>query len=60
MQIVESHLEELKERLEKKGFTTTITVETQQKDEVNNPFDRVLETDKPQISIKRYSFDVRA
>lgn len=60
MQIVESHLEELKERLEKKGFTTTITVEMQQKDEVNNPFDRVLETDKPQISIKRYSFDVRA
>ncbi len=58
--IVEQHLFELKERLEKKGFTTTINVEIEPDDAKFNPFDKVLETDKPQISIKRYSFDVRA
>lgn len=60
MKIVESHIHELKERLEKKGFTTTLTVELEPKEAERNPFDKVLETDKPQISIKRYSFDVRA
>lgn len=58
--IVEQHLFELKERLEKKGFTASINVELEPDEAKSNPFDKVLETDKPQISIKRYSFDVRA
>ena len=60
MQIIESHLDELKERLESKGYTATLTVDVQASETEVNPFDVVLETDKPQISIKRYSFDVRA
>ena len=58
--IVERHLFELKERLEKKGFVTSISVECKPDETTSNPFDKMLETDKPQISIKRYSFDVRA
>ena len=58
--IVERHLFELKERLEKKGFVTSISVEGKPDETTSNPFDKMLETDKPQISIKRYSFDVRA
>lgn len=60
IEIVEEHLHELKDRLEKKGYTATLTVELEPQNIQSNPFDKVLETDMPQISIKRYSFDVRA
>lgn len=60
MRIVEENLPLLKERLEKKGYHASFTVDTAAGIEEENPFDKVLETDKPQISIKRYSFDVRA
>ena len=60
MNIIESHLHELKERLEKKGYTATLSVEIEPGEAETNPFDKALEVDKPQISIKRYSFDVRA
>lgn len=60
MKIVEENLPMLKERLEKKGYIATFTVDTAVGVKDKNPFDKVLETDKPQISIKRYSFDVRA
>ncbi len=58
--IVDEHLPELATRLESKGYTTTFTVGQNEGAEGQTPFDKVLETDKPQISIKRYSFDVRA
>ena len=58
--IVEEHLPELTVKLENKGYTTAFNVEQSQEGEGTTPFDKVLETDKPQISIKRYSFDVRA
>ena len=61
MAIVEENLYLLKERLEKKGYTATFTVDMNlSKEGKQQPFDTLLETDKPQISIKRYSFDVRA
>lgn len=60
MEIVEEHLHELKERLETKGYIVTLTVELEPEKTQINPFDTALETDMPQISIKRYSFDVRA
>ena len=59
MKIVEENLFILKDRLEKRGYIATFTVDTSLESE-DIPFDKVLETDKPQISIKRYSFDVRA
>ncbi len=60
IRIVEKNLYILKDRLEKKGYVTSFTVDTKATDNVDIPFDNMLETDKPQISIKRYSFDVRA
>ena len=57
---MEEHLPELATKLEKKGYTTSFNVEQGQESEGTTPFDKVLETDKPQISIKRYSFDIRA
>ena len=58
--IVESHLHELEERLTKRGFSVTVNAMMMPDDTNENAFMNVLETDKPQISIKRYSFDVRA
>lgn len=60
MRIVEEHLPMLKDRLEKKGYMASFTVDTATGTNSRTPFDKVLETDKPQMSIKRYSFDVRA
>lgn len=60
MRIVEENLPLLKERLEKKGYIVSFTVDVTAGISTETPFDKVLETDKPQISIKRYSFDVRA
>lgn len=58
VQIIDEHLYELKERLEKTGFIVSLSV-TRKNKEIT-PFEEMLETDKPKISIKRYSFDVRA
>lgn len=58
--IVEAHLDELKDRLTKRGFNVTLDASIMEETKDDNPFMNVLETDKPQISIKRYSFDVRA
>ncbi len=60
VRIVETHLPSLAEKLSQKGYTTTFTVENDSDVKNTTPFDKVLETDKPQIAIKRYSFDVRA
>ena len=58
--IVESHLDELKDRLTRRGFSVTVNAMVMPEETNGNTFMNVLETDKPQISIKRYSFDVRA
>lgn len=58
VQIIDEHLYELKEKLEKAGFIVSLSV-TRENKEIT-PFEEMLETDKPKISIKRYSFDVRA
>ena len=60
IEIVEAHLDELKDRLVKRGFNVTLETSIMDAGKDENPFMNVLETDKPQISIKRYSFDVRA
>ena len=58
--IVEEHLHELEERLTKRGFSVTLNTVVMEEKENDNTFMDILEKDKPQISIKRYSFDVRA
>ena len=58
VRIVEEHLYELKDRLEKSGFYVSLNVKKEETYE--NPFEKVLSADKPKMSIKRYSFDVRA
>lgn len=58
--IVEEHLSELKERLTLAGYNVSINVKTEKTTEEENPFEKVLEIDRPKMSIKRFSFDVRA
>lgn len=56
--IVEEHLEELKDKLTKAGYNVTLNVTEIESETV--PFEKVLENDRPKMSIKRFSFDVRA
>lgn len=58
--IVEAHLYELEDRLTKRGFSVNVSAIQMPPSQNDNTFLEVLEKDKPQISIKRYSFDVRA
>lgn len=58
--IVEAHLHELEDRLTKRGFSVNVSAIQMPASQNDNTFLEVLEKDKPQISIKRYSFDVRA
>lgn len=58
--IVEEHLSELKERLTLAGYNVSINVKVEKTTEEKNPFEKVLEMDRPKMSIKRFSFDVRA
>ena len=58
--LVEAHLHELEDRLTKRGFSVSVSAIQMPADKNENAFLEVLEKDKPQISIKRYSFDVRA
>ena len=57
--IVEEHLPELKERLEKLGYKASLMVETIEPENKISPFEKILQADKPQKSVKRYSFDIR-
>lgn len=57
--IVEEHLPQLKERLEKLGFNAVLTVEAIEPEVKLSPFEKILQADKPQKSVKRYSFDIR-
>lgn len=63
--IVEDHLHELQKRLEKKGYTTKLTVETvikyiNKKETSDNVLNNIFEKDDNASTIKRYSFDIRA
>lgn len=58
--IVEEHLSELKERLTLAGYNVSINIKVEKTTEEKNPFEKVLEMDRPKMSIKRFSFDVRA
>ncbi len=58
-EIVEEHLPDLQKRLEKLGYSAVITVETIENGEKETPFEKLLEVDKPKMSVKRYSFDVK-
>ena len=59
--IIEEHLPELKIRLDNLGYNCTLGVELmEEKSSSKTPFEKVLEIDRPKMSIKRYSFDVRA
>ena len=58
--IVEEHLSELKERLTLAGYNVSINVKAEKTTKEKNPFEKVLEMDRPKMSIKRFSFDVRA
>lgn len=60
VKLVEEHLDELKERLTKRGYSVTLNALVMPDSSNENAFMNMLENDKPQISIKRYSFDVRA
>lgn len=58
MNLVLEHIDELQEKLKNAGFDVSINVSEEK--EISNPFEKVLETDRPKLSIKRYNFDVRA
>ena len=60
VKLVEEHLDELKDRLTKRGYSVTLNALVMPDSSNENVFMNMLENDKPQISIKRYSFDVRA
>ena len=60
VKLVEEHLDELKDRLTKRGYSVTLNALVMPDSSNENAFMNMLENDKPQISIKRYSFDVRA
>lgn len=57
--IVEKHLEELKSKLTLIGFNVSVSVKTDENQD-DTPFEKLLEIDRPKMSIKRFSFDVRA
>lgn len=64
--IVEEHLHELQERLEKKGYSVNLSAEmivanqTSQANPSNNVLQNIFEHDEKATGIKRYSFDIRA
>lgn len=60
VKLVEEHLDELKDKLTKRGYSVTLNALVMPDSSNENAFMNMLENDKPQISIKRYSFDVRA
>lgn len=59
MHLVEKYLSILQERLEAKGYHTEYTVSSRTTDNYN-VIDKLTEDVEPRISVKRYTFDVRA
>lgn len=58
MQIVEKHLPELKQHLEKKGYQVEYSVSSSYVP--TSTLNTILEKDETHTKIKRYSFDIRA
>ena len=59
--IVLEHLDELGERLEKKGYTSKLYAKTAEMEKVKdfNPLNHVKKDSEKTTSIKRYTFDIR-
>lgn len=57
--IVEEHLPELKKRLEKQGYQVELSSEVIESKEPENPFEQIMNVDKPRSEVKRYGFDIR-
>ena len=58
IKLVETHLPELKKRLEELGYSVSLSVD--EMTEKKLPFEQILEAEKPTQNVKRFSFDVRA
>lgn len=58
VKLVEEHIDELICRLKEKGYSVNCSVEHKDKTE-NNSLERIFEQDKKQVSIKRYTLDIR-
>lgn len=58
VRLVEEHIGELADRLTKKGYSVNYNVEMKQKEE-HNTLKEIFERDERQISIKRYTLDIR-
>lgn len=59
MELVEKHLDELKERLEALGYKVSIQTEGIKKEEVFNALLPVTSNNENSVSIKRYTLDLR-
>lgn len=57
--IVEEHLPELKKRLEEQGYEVELSSEVIESREPENPFEQIMNVDKPRNEVKRYGFDIR-
>ena len=57
--IVEEHLPELKKRLENQGYQVELSSEVIESKEPENPFEQIMNVDKPRSEVKRYGFDIR-
>lgn len=58
VRLVDEHIGELADRLTKKGYSVNYNVEMKQKEE-HNTLKEIFERDERQISIKRYTLDIR-
>ncbi len=58
VKLVEKHIDELLSRLKEKGYSVNCSVEHKDKTD-NNSLEKIFEQDKKQVSIKRYTFDIR-
>lgn len=60
MLIVEKHLPELKEKLEKRGYKAEYSVEVINNKQSESVMEIITNNIMPNVTIKRYSFDIRA
>lgn len=58
VKLVEKHIDELLSRLKEKGYSVNCSVEHKDKTD-NNSLEKIFEQDKKQVSIKRYTLDIR-
>lgn len=61
LDFLNDHMHILTERLEKKGYTTSVEMKVKgEAEEETNPIDRIMQADKNTTILKQYAFDVRA